>query len=239
MEFSIIIAFFTVFLFGLRHGLDNDHIAAIFSITSAVKKDKNNKNNHIEQFSNAFSYIFGHASIVILLGLLILFVGFSLPISIDTIFERIIGISLILLGIYVLYSVALHYFKKENIKLKSRVEFMHFFLISIYVKITAFFSKGNKSVKTMNVSPFILGIIHGIGAETPSQLLLLIVVGGLQGTYGIIALALFVIGLLISNTLLSIASIKINSLSNAEKYSIVIAAASGIFSLILGIMVFV
>ena len=116
---------------------------------------------------------------------------------------------------------------------------MHFFLISIYVKITAFFSKGNKSVKTMNVSPFILGIIHGIGAETPSQLLLLIVVGGLQGTYGIIALALFVIGLLISNTLLSIASIKINSLSNAEKYSIVIAAASGIFSLILGIMVFV
>ena len=196
MEISLILAFFTVFLFGLRHGLDNDHIATIFSLTATIKTtkketiDNRNRYGYVNQFNNAFSYIFGHAVVVVILGLLIIGLGFTLPKSFDSIFERIIGLSLIVLGIYVICTIFINkLFKKDKTKviIKSRLELFQ----------ELFFGKVKK-----NISPFFLGMIHGIGAETPSQLLLLIIVGGLQGIYSFIALAIFVVGLVISNTIL-------------------------------------
>jgi hypothetical protein len=51
----------------------------------------------------------------------------------------------------------------------------------------------------------LVGMVHGIGAETPTQVLLFTSAAGLAGTLGGVALvSAFVIGLLLGNTVLAI-----------------------------------
>ncbi|HEX7159132.1 MAG TPA: hypothetical protein VF214_08970, partial [Edaphobacter sp.] len=53
-------------------------------------------------------------------------------------------------------------------------------------------------------SAFLVGIIHGLGAETPSQLLLFLLAANLGGTSrGFLGLVCFIGGLLIMNTLMT------------------------------------
>lgn len=57
------------------------------------------------------------------------------------------------------------------------------------------------------VTCFGIGMIHGVGAETPSQVVLFTTAAGVTGAIGGIAvLTAFVIGLLIGNTILVVAS---------------------------------
>jgi high-affinity nickel-transport protein len=53
---------------------------------------------------------------------------------------------------------------------------------------------------------FGVGMIHGVGAETGSQALLLAGVAGVTGVTGVVILLAFVVGLLISNTLVAVVS---------------------------------
>ena len=53
---------------------------------------------------------------------------------------------------------------------------------------------------------FGVGMIHGIGAETGSQALLLAGVAGVTGAQGIVILVAFIVGLLVSNTLVAVTS---------------------------------
>ena len=53
-------------------------------------------------------------------------------------------------------------------------------------------------------SVFLVGAIHGLGAETPSQLLLFLLAANLGGTSrGIIGLLCFIAGLLVMNTVMT------------------------------------
>ena len=55
-----------------------------------------------------------------------------------------------------------------------------------------------------NSSVFLVGIIHGLGAETPSQLLLFLLAANLGGTSrGVLGLVCFILGLLAMNTLMT------------------------------------
>ncbi len=52
-------------------------------------------------------------------------------------------------------------------------------------------------------STFLVGAIHGLGAETPTQLLLFLVTANLGGTgAGLLGLLMFMVGLLVMNTLM-------------------------------------
>src|SRR5439155_1572709 len=53
---------------------------------------------------------------------------------------------------------------------------------------------------------FGVGMIHGVGAETGSQALLLAGIAGVTGVTGIVILLAFVVGLLASNTLVAVVS---------------------------------
>jgi high-affinity nickel-transport protein len=56
-----------------------------------------------------------------------------------------------------------------------------------------------------NHSSFAVGVIHGFGAETPTQLLLFLLTAKLGGVVvGLLALLLFILGMGIVNTLLSV-----------------------------------
>src|SRR4026208_658191 len=81
------------FWFGFRHGIDWDHIAAITDITSSQDE---------RSTSMLFGtiYALGHALVVFAIGSLAILIGARLPESVDPIMERIVGVTLVILGVF-------------------------------------------------------------------------------------------------------------------------------------------
>src|SRR4051812_17756521 len=80
---------------GFRHGLDYDHIAAITDISSVQAKAR-------DAMKYGLLYVAGHASMVALLGGGAVVFRVALPAASDRWAERMVGITLLLLGLYVL-----------------------------------------------------------------------------------------------------------------------------------------
>src|SRR4029453_12435639 len=78
----------SAFLFGFRHGIDWDHIAAITDIAGS-------------QDDRGTLYAVGHALVVFLIGTAAILLGERLPESIDNVMEKIVGVTLIMLGVFV------------------------------------------------------------------------------------------------------------------------------------------
>jgi hypothetical protein len=89
------------FLFGFRHGIDWDHIAAITDITSSQEE---------RSASMLFGtiYALGHALVVFLIGSAAILIGANLPPAVDPIMERIVGATLVILGVFVFVSLIKH-----------------------------------------------------------------------------------------------------------------------------------
>lgn len=191
-------------LLGLRHGFDYDHLAAITDITSIERGWRTS-------MRLGLLYALGHALTVALLGGAVIFLHLSLPVGMDLIGERLVGATLIVLAIYVLISLIRHRQSEHHgirvsqsriALLISGAQHVGWFLRRIRnpnaPKPAAFSFKYDRS------SVFVVGIIHGLGAETPSQLLLFLLAANLGGTSrGFLGLLCFVIGLLMMNTLMT------------------------------------
>jgi high-affinity nickel-transport protein len=81
-----------------------------------------------------------------------------------------------------------------------------------------------------------VGMIHGIGAETPTQLLVFLAAAGAGGrTAGVIVLVAFIVGLLSSNSLITLGSAFgfLRASRNFPLYATV-AVLTGAFSLVIG-----
>ena len=83
---------------------------------------------------------------------------------------------------------------------------------------------------------YAVGLIHGIGAETGSQVLLIAAIGGASASgLGIPMLLAFVIGLLISNSIVVVITATGFIASRArERLYVVIGVVAGTFSLVVG-----
>jgi high-affinity nickel-transport protein len=83
---------------------------------------------------------------------------------------------------------------------------------------------------------FGVGMIHGIGAETGSQVLLIAAVGGASSSgLGVPMLFAFVVGLLLSNFgIVLISSVSFVSSQARERLYVAVGAVAGLFSLIIG-----
>src|SRR3989344_7353122 len=215
-----------VFILGLRHGFDLDHIAAISDIVSQTPNQK-------KAFPNGFFYIFGHAVVVIFLGTLAIILGISLPSWVDKIMGPVVGITLIILGCWIILSVLV---KKREFKFVSRWMLIFKGFIHVYNHLV-----GNRNHHPIKYpenfgirSSCILGTVHGIGAETPTQVLLFVTAVGLGGFSGGLLLLVFVSGLLASNSVVLVLSLL--GFIQAKKYKIysVLGLFAGIMSLIVG-----
>jgi hypothetical protein len=83
---------------------------------------------------------------------------------------------------------------------------------------------------------FGIGVIHGIGAETGSQVLLLAsAAGATTAVSGTVLLLSFVTGLLVSNSLVAVFSL-VGFISSSTKRNVYVAIGilAGIFSLVVG-----
>jgi len=92
------LALFSSAVLGFRHGFDYDHIAAISDITSV-------QNSARRAMQLGLLYALAHAATVAVLGSAVIFFHLSLPHCIDRTAERLVGLTLVLLGIYVLGSL--------------------------------------------------------------------------------------------------------------------------------------
>jgi high-affinity nickel-transport protein len=187
-------------------------------------------------------YALGHASVVFALGVLALVIGAILPDWVDPILQRVVGVTLVLLGAWVIYSVVQYARGKGEFRMRSR--WMLVFDLArngwgaLQAKIHG--HEHRPSAHATQYGPktaFGVGMIHGIGAETGSQALLLAGIAGVSGVTGIVILLAFIVGLLISNTLVAVVSA--SGFIGAQRMRtvyVVVGAFAGTASLVIGLI---
>ena len=269
MSFALL---FSAFGYGLRHGFDWDHIAALTDISSVEKSKK-------RAFLLSSFYALGHAAVVMILGVAIILADFTVPESIDTTLMYFIGFSLIALGVWVLTGIFL---QGRNFRLKSRWMLIRDGLFkglkrirrtssgrSISVehshgheherdfelhdhphgaKVTASSHRhvhkhelllDNESISSPTAIG--VGVLHGIGVETPTQIAIFVATTQATGKAGGLLILLFwVVGLIIANSAIALLSIGANDwLRTHTVFYRVLAAIIGIVSVIVGILVLI
>ena len=272
----------TTYAFGLRHGIDWDHIAAITDITSSQGSTRT-------AMLFATLYALGHASVVFVLGLLAVSLGDLLPSNVDAVMERVVGVTLLILGVYVFYALVR---QGRDFRMRSRwmlifsgvrrgarwvrqrvgagsappedptvvasVEHDHQHVagtphhesVESPMQAVAGITHGphqhhHRHPGAPNDDPFMnygkgtsiaVGLIHGVGAETPTQVLVFLAAAGAGGTgVGIVLLLVFLAGLLTSNTGIALAS-TYGFLAAGRSFAVyvTVAVVTGAFSLIVG-----
>lgn len=191
-------------ILGLQHGIDWDHIAAIADVTGTTGEPR-------QGFLLGTLYALGHAAVVTSIGLLAIIVGLELPRWLDSLMEPFVGVTLIFLGLWILYSLA---HDGKQFQLRSRWMLLFDGLRMLWDWMVGRLSGVPRPERTVRASTYGyrtaigIGMIHGIGAETPSQVLLFIAATGAGGqVFGSVILLTFVVGLVISNSALTVLSI--------------------------------
>lgn len=186
-------------------------------------------------------YALGHGAVVIALGLAALAFGALLPDWLDPIMGRVVGFTLVALGLWVMYSIYRYARGGEKFRLRSR-----WMLVFDGVRYgwRTFQARlhGHEHVEPLEMSSygartsFGVGMIHGVGAETGSQVLLIAAVGGAASAgLGVPMLLAFVLGLLISNfAIVVLSSVSFVSSQTREWLYVSIGAVAGLFSLFVG-----
>lgn len=190
-------------LLGLRHGFDYDHLAAISDITAVQR-------NWWSGLRLGMMYALGHAFTVAALGVLVLEMHLGLPEGLDHWTEKIIGLTLIVLGIGVVAGILR---KDAHGHTHGRIE------SRLAIAINGLLWMGWRVRRLRNPalakperfqwiyngkSVFAIGVLHGVGAETPSQLALFFLTANLGGTSrGLMGLAAFALGLVAMNALMT------------------------------------
>jgi hypothetical protein len=186
-------------------------------------------------------YALGHGAVVIALGIAALAFGAILPDWLDPIMGRIVGLTLVFLGVWVLYSVYRYARGGESFRLRSRWMLVFDSMRYAWRRLGARLH-GHEHVEPLEMSSygpktaFGVGMIHGIGAETGTQVLLIAAVGGAAAAgLGVPMLFAFVLGLLISNlAIVVLTSVGFVASQTRERIYVAVGLIAGLFSLILG-----
>jgi high-affinity nickel-transport protein len=278
----------TAFGFGFRHGIDWDHIAALTDITSSQDRPR-------RSMWFATLYALGHALVVFVLGFAAIMLAEQLPSGVDSVMERFVGATLIILAGYVFYSVTRN---GREFRMRSRwmllitavrtgmrwargragsdlIEITHDHVhplcdihdceyahdhsdehMPVQVPVSGSSSMStsggvhrhrHRHVAAMPDDPFEnyaprtvfgIGMLHGVGAETPTQVLIFLAVAGVgeKGT-GLVLLACFLIGLVAVNTAVALAGTAgfVTARGNRQFY-VAVSLITALFSGAVGIV---
>ncbi len=199
MPLPLNIALLSAGVLGFRHGFDYDHIAAISDVTSV-------QTSPARAMRLGLLYALGHAATVAVLGSAVILFRLSLPHGIDRFAEVLVGTTLIILAIYVLASLFRHQHRHAP---KSRALLLAAGVRWLRWKIRRWRNPQLERPESFSLnydpkSVLAVGVIHGLGAETPTQLLVFLLAANLGGTAkGFLGLSAFLLGLLVMNTLMT------------------------------------
>lgn len=270
----------SAYFFGFRHGIDWDHIAAITDIAGSQE------NRRIAMFFGTL-YALGHALVVLLIGSAAIVLGERLPSGVDSVMERFVGVTLIVLGVFVIVSLIRH---GREFRFRSRWMLIFSGVRTAYLKVRGLRAAGGEPETSHELEPvhvhaegetsvgvavagdipvsewhhghhgrpghhhhkhpepddafmsygrataFVVGMIHGIGAETPTQIVIFLAAAGAGGRLvGEVVLAAFIVGLLSSNSLITFGS-AVGFLKATENWKVyaTIAIVTACFSLVIG-----
>jgi hypothetical protein len=195
------LALLSAAVLGFRHGLDYDHIAAITDISSVQSKVR-------DAMRYGLLYVAGHATMVALLGSAAVVFRIALPPASDRWAERLVGITLLALGLYVL-GTFFRPSRHSHARPRTRITLLVNGALWVYWRLSRVFGGTRVEAPQIfkdgygNTSSFLVGVIHGLGAETPTQILLFLMTANLGGTSaGLLGLLMFIVGLLVMNTLM-------------------------------------
>jgi len=237
MSSTLHLALFSCALLGLRHGFDYDHLAAISDITSVQRGWR-------QGMKLGLLYALGHALTVAVLGAAVIFLHLSLPAHLDAIGERLVGATLIVLALYVFVAYLRrkplgehrHIPRSRIALLVSGARYVHWRVMRVAdpdrPKPDPFAFRYDRG------SVFVVGIIHGLGAETPSQLLLFLLAANLGGTSrGFFGLLSFIGGLLVMNTLMTASAAGIVAGSRPRpRLQAFVTSLTAVYSFVIGVV---
>lgn len=255
----------SAFAFGFRHGIDWDHIAAITDITSSQRDVRTG-------LRLATLYAVGHAVVVFLIGVVAIAARRSLPDAVDAVMGRVVGATLVVLGVYVVYALVRY---RRDFRLRSRwmlvfsgvrrgyrwlrrrlggepSSFVHTHEhAAAGIHHNGVGSPGAVAVAThehphAHTDPFanygtgtslLVGALHGVGAETPTQVVIFLAAAGAGGVgAGLVVLATFLVGLFAANTALAAASAS-GFLTASRRFPVyaTVSVVTAVASLVLGV----
>jgi len=224
------LALFSAAVLGFRHGFDYDHIAAISDITSVQISAR-------RAMRLGLLYALGHAATVAVLGSIVIFFQLSLPHGIDRIAERLVGLTLVFLGIYVLGSLFRGDYvpRSRFVLLANSLKWLHW-KAKVHWHNHEVPKPRNSNWNYDTKSVFGIGIVHGLGAETPTQLLIFLLAANLGGVAkGFLGLGMFLIGLLVMNTIMTASAAGLFGFSmRAPRIQYAITAVTAVYSLVVG-----
>ena len=240
MSTPLELALISCLLLGLRHGVAYDHLAAISDITSVGRGWR-------EGMGLGLLYALGHAFTVATLGIAVISLHLSIPPRVDSVGERLVGATLVILAIYVLLTLwrsrhhLAHAGSGHTHVTRSRIALLISGARYGAWRVGQVFGSersrpGPFVFRYDRSSVFVVGIIHGLGAETPSQLLLFLLAVNLGGTSrGLIGLGCFIAGLLLINTLMTASASGIFAGStHRPKLQLTVTSLTAAYSFVVG-----
>ena len=186
-------------------------------------------------------YALGHAFVVAVLGSFALVSEKVLPDWVDQVMGPVVGATLLFLGIWVFVSLYQYWRHGHEFRLRSRWMLVFDSVRYAWRRFQARLH-GHEHVDPMEMSSygvrtaFGVGMIHGIGAETGTQVLLIAAIGGASSQgLGFPMMVAFIVGLLISNSIVVfITATGFIASRFRERLYVVIGVVAGTFSLVIG-----
>lgn len=237
---------------GFRHGIDWDHLAAITDLTAA-------QDNPRTAFGYACCYFVGHGAVIAALGAAAIVAGEHVPRSVDTVMERIVGATLCALGIYVLVSLVR---KGRDFRMRSRWMLVFAGVRRLGARIRSDRAEVAGSTGHFHnnhhhhhqgarltaaeegfwaygpVTSVAVGSLHGIGAETPTQVLLLAAAATAGGAApGMLLLGAFLVGLFASNSVVGL-TVAFGFLGASRNFALyaTVSVLTGVAGLTVGVL---
>jgi high-affinity nickel-transport protein len=246
MDFAALIILGNALILGIRHGIDWDHIAAIADIVGATATTKIDHGaisvlGQKDALRLSSFYAIGHATIVLILGLAALLFAAVLPEWIEPLMQRAVGCTLLALSAWIFSSLGRQATDRDEFVPQSRWMFVFAKLRQLgnwlQTQVTGKTKKQQVTISQYDApAAFGIGLIHGFGAETGTQVLLIATVGASSSHFlGALILLTFVLGLLISNTLVAVLTCVgfVNS-ATFKPLFVTTSIVTGLFSLIVG-----
>jgi high-affinity nickel permease len=187
---TLVTALMSCTFLGLQHGIDWDHVAAISDVTSVQPSSA-------EATRCGLMYAAGHAATVGVLGIAVMALRHTLPAALSVWMQRIVGLTLVLLGAYVIGVL----FSGGGPVSRGQV------ILAIFNRFHVVHRNAEVDSAYGRRSSLGLGVLHGIGAETPTQLSMLVIATNLGGlSNGVLALVVFAAAMFASNMALTAAA---------------------------------
>lgn len=222
MVFEFVSFALIVTMLGFRHGMDMDHIAAITDMVGAERERK-------KQLLFGAMYAVGHGAVVVAIGLAAIQIGKRLSEAMVHAMELAVGGTLVLLGAFMIGSLIK---QRSEYRFKSRLQLIG----DAFAKLRGKTPSDASAIRMGAIGSAVIGVIHGVGAETPTQIMLLSAASRLTDEWlAVLQLVFFAFGTLAATLLVTCFAVW--GYAKARSYRgfyMLLGSATGIYSIFLG-----